>query len=42
MSDLVGLTLAQARDGLAARDFSSLELTRAHIEAVEAVRTLKC
>ncbi len=42
MSALAGLTLAQARDGLKAGDFSSVELTGAHIKAVEAVRPLNC
>ncbi len=34
MSDLTKLTLAQARDGLAAKDFSSRELTQAFIDAI--------
>ena len=42
MSELAGLTLAQARDGLKAGDFSSVELTGAHIKAVEAARPLNC
>ncbi len=42
MSALAGLTLARARDGLKAGDFSSVELTKAHIKAVEAVRPLNC
>ncbi len=42
MSELAGLTLAQARDGLKARDFSSVELTKAHNKAVEAARPLNC
>ncbi len=39
MSDdaLTGLTLAQARDGLRARRFSAVELTEAHLVAVEAL-----
>jgi aspartyl-tRNA(Asn)/glutamyl-tRNA(Gln) amidotransferase subunit A len=40
MSALTDLTLRGALDGLAAGDFSSEELTRAHIEAVEAARPL--
>ena len=40
MSDLTRLSLADARDGLAAKRFSATELTRAHIEAVEAARGL--
>ena len=40
MSVLTDLTLRGALDGLAAGDFSSEELTRAHIEAVEAARPL--
>ena len=34
MSKLTDLTLAAARDGLAAKEFSASELTKAHIEAV--------
>jgi aspartyl-tRNA(Asn)/glutamyl-tRNA(Gln) amidotransferase subunit A len=40
MSALTGLTLAAARDGLAKGDFTSVELTQAHIAAVEAARPL--
>ena len=40
MAELTSLTLAEARDGLLARRFSSVELTRAHLEAVEAARAL--
>src|SRR5581483_4873970 len=40
MSDLTTLTLKAALDGLTARSFSSEELTRAHVEAVEAARAL--
>ncbi len=36
MTDLTGLTLAEARDGLKAKTFSATELTKAHIEAIEA------
>ncbi len=36
MSDLTKLTLAQARDGLAKKDFSSVELTQAFLDAIEA------
>ena len=42
MSELTGLTLAQARDGLKAREFSAVELTKAHLEAVEVARPLNC
>ena len=42
MAALTDLTLAQARDGLAAGEFSSVELTEAHIAATEAVRDLNC
>ncbi len=42
MSELAGLTLAQARDGLKAGDFSSVELTGALIAAAEAARPLNC
>jgi len=40
MSDLTSLTLKDALDGLAARRFSSVELTRAHVEAIETARAL--
>ena len=34
--DLTKLTLADARDGLRARKFSAVELTQAHLAAIEA------
>lgn len=40
MTDLTDLTIAEARDRLAARDISARELTTAAIEAMEAARTL--
>ena len=40
MTDLTSLTLAEARDGLARKSFTSLELTEAHIKAVEQARAL--
>ena len=40
MSALTGLTLQAAVDGLRARDFTSLEITRAHLEAIEGARGL--
>ena len=40
MSSLTSLTLKAALDGLAAKSFSSEELTQAHVEAVEAARPL--
>ncbi len=40
MSDLRDLTIAEARDGLRRGDFTSRELTAAHIEALEAAREL--
>lgn len=40
MNDLTKLTLAGAREGLKAKTFSAVELTRAHIEAIEAARGL--
>ncbi|HEY4203742.1 MAG TPA: Asp-tRNA(Asn)/Glu-tRNA(Gln) amidotransferase subunit GatA [Xanthobacteraceae bacterium] len=40
MTDLTSLTLAEARDGLAQKSFTSLELTDAHIKAVEQARAL--
>src|SRR5712692_5858145 len=40
MTDLTSLTLAEARSGLAGKSFTSLELTDAHIAAIEAARSL--
>ncbi len=40
MSGLTRLTLAAAREGLSAREFSARELTLAHIQAIEAARGL--
>ncbi len=40
MSALTGLTLAAARDGLRTKKFSAVELTKAHVAAVEAARPL--
>jgi aspartyl-tRNA(Asn)/glutamyl-tRNA(Gln) amidotransferase subunit A len=40
MSDLTKLTLKDALSGLKAKTFSSVELTQAHVEAVEAARAL--
>jgi aspartyl-tRNA(Asn)/glutamyl-tRNA(Gln) amidotransferase subunit A len=40
MSDLTKLTLKSALAGMAARDFSAVELTQAHIDAVEKARAL--
>ena len=40
MSELTELTIAEARDGLGDRKFSSVELTDVHIRAVEAARDL--
>lgn len=40
MSKLTHLTMAAALDGLAAKDFSAVELTQAHIDAVAAARDL--
>jgi aspartyl-tRNA(Asn)/glutamyl-tRNA(Gln) amidotransferase subunit A len=40
MTDFTSMTLAQARDGLANKSFTSVELTDAHIAAVEAARVL--
>ena len=34
------MTIAEARDGLASKSFTSLELTDAHLAAIEAARTL--
>src|SRR5262245_29097399 len=40
MTDLTSMTIAEARDGLAKKSFTSRELTEAHIAAVEAARSL--
>src|SRR3954447_224639 len=40
MTDLTSLTLSEARDGLAKKSFTSVELTEAHIAAIEAARRL--
>jgi aspartyl-tRNA(Asn)/glutamyl-tRNA(Gln) amidotransferase subunit A len=40
MSELTSLTLKGALDGLRSKSFSSVELTQAHVEAVEAARPL--
>ena len=40
MSELTSLTLKAALDGLNAKSFSSVELTQAHVQAVEAARAL--
>ena len=40
MSELTNLTLKAALDGLKSKSFSSVEITRAHIAAVEAARPL--
>src|SRR5438552_9743474 len=40
MTDLTSLTIAEARDGLANKSFTSLELTDAHLSAIEAARCL--
>src|SRR5260370_36105010 len=40
MTDLTSLTLAEARTGLASKSFTSLDLTDAHLEAIEAARAL--
>ncbi len=40
MSALTDLTLKAALDGLAAKDFSSVELTKAHLAAMEGARAL--
>jgi aspartyl-tRNA(Asn)/glutamyl-tRNA(Gln) amidotransferase subunit A len=40
MTDLTSLTLSEAREGLAKKSFTSLELTDAHISAIETAREL--
>src|ERR1700742_4943232 len=40
MTDFTSMTLAEARDGLANKSFTSLELTDAHLKAIEDARSL--
>jgi aspartyl-tRNA(Asn)/glutamyl-tRNA(Gln) amidotransferase subunit A len=40
MTDLTSLTLAEARDGLATKSFTAIELTDAHLAAIERARVL--
>jgi aspartyl-tRNA(Asn)/glutamyl-tRNA(Gln) amidotransferase subunit A len=40
MTDLTNLTIAEARDALASKKFSSRELTSAHVKAMEAAKSL--
>ena len=40
MTDLTSLTLAEARDGLAKKSFTSVELTDTHLKAMESARVL--
>ena len=40
MTDLTSLTIAEARNGLANKSFTALELTDAHLAAIEAARSL--
>jgi aspartyl-tRNA(Asn)/glutamyl-tRNA(Gln) amidotransferase subunit A len=40
MSDLTKLSLAEARDAVASKKVSSVELTKAHIDAIEKARGL--
>src|ERR1700744_1292621 len=40
MTDLTSLTIAEAKTGLASKSFTSLELTDAHLRAIEAARAL--
>src|SRR5712672_965294 len=40
MTDLTSMTIAEARNGLANKSFTSLELTDAHLAAMEAARAL--
>src|SRR6201991_3982843 len=40
MTDLTSMTVAEARDGLAKKSFTSRELTEAHLAAMEAARAL--
>ncbi len=40
MTDLTSMTIAEARKGLASKSFTALELTDAHLAAIEAARSL--
>jgi aspartyl-tRNA(Asn)/glutamyl-tRNA(Gln) amidotransferase subunit A len=40
MTDLTALTLAEAKEGLSAKSFTALELTDAHLAAMESARVL--
>jgi len=40
MAELTSLTIAQARQGLAKKDFTAVELADAHLAAMERTRTL--
>ena len=40
MTDLTSLTLAEARDRLKSRAISSVEITKAHLEAIERAKGL--
>src|SRR3954453_12356219 len=40
MTELTSLTLAEARDGLGRKSFTALELTDAHLKAIESARAL--
>src|ERR1700726_811915 len=40
MTDLTSLTLAEAREGLAKKSFTSLEMPDAHLKAIEQARAL--
>jgi aspartyl-tRNA(Asn)/glutamyl-tRNA(Gln) amidotransferase subunit A len=40
MTRLTSITIVEARDGLANKSFTSLELTDAHLSAIEAARSL--
>ena len=42
MTDLTDLTMVQARDGLKAKDFSAVDLTKAHIDAIDQAGDLNC
>jgi aspartyl-tRNA(Asn)/glutamyl-tRNA(Gln) amidotransferase subunit A len=42
MSELTHLSLAEARDALKSKKLSAVELTRAHLAAIESARSLNC
>ena len=42
MTDLTNMTMAEALKGLDNKDFTSVEVTQAHIDAMAAAKDLNC